>query len=81
MNQDAAPCPLCGGKKEAGTTTFTVDLAFGIVVVRGVPALLCSQCGEAWIEDPVAAKLESLVADARRRQAVVEVMQWDHAAA
>lgn len=81
MEKNASVCPLCGGKKEAGTTTFTVDLKFGVVVVRNVPALVCSQCGETWIEDAVAAKLETVVADARRRQAVVDVTQWDHVAA
>jgi hypothetical protein len=26
MNTPPTTCPLCGGKKEAGKTTFTVDL-------------------------------------------------------
>jgi YgiT-type zinc finger domain-containing protein len=54
-------------------TTFAVDLTFGVVVVRKVPAFVCTQCGDAWIDDPVAAKLESLIAEARRKQAVLEV--------
>jgi YgiT-type zinc finger domain-containing protein len=81
MNQKLGRCPLCSGEKEPGTTTFTVDLKFGVVVVRDVPALVCSQCGEAWIEDAVAEKLEGLVADARRRQAVVEITRWEQVAA
>jgi len=81
MNHELGRCPLCGGEKEPGTTTFTVDLSFGVLVVRDVPALVCSQCGEAWIEDEVAAKLEALVADARRRQSVVEVTRWEQVAA
>lgn len=81
MTGDAGKCPLCGGAKEPGTTTFTVDLKFGVLVVRDVPALVCSQCGDAWIEDAVAAKLETVVADARRRQAVVEVTRWKQIAA
>ncbi len=81
MTEGTGNCPLCGGEKESGTTTFTVDLKFGVLVVRDVPALVCSQCGEAWIEDSVAAKLETVVADARRRQAVVEVTRWEQIAA
>jgi len=53
--------------------TFSVDLGFGVVVVRNVPATVCSQCGADWIEDSVAAKLESIVNDARQRQNLVEV--------
>ncbi len=75
MSDSFGRCPLCGGGKRAGTTTFAVDLKFGVVVVRDVPALVCEICGEAWIDDPIAAKLESAIADARRKQAVVEVMR------
>jgi len=81
MSEHLGQCPLCGGDKEAGTTTFTVDLGFGVVVIRDVPALVCSLCGEAWIEDAVAARLEAVVEDARDRQAVVEVRRWKQVAA
>ncbi len=66
-------CPLCGGTKKAGQTTFTVDMGFGVVVVRNVPAIVCSQCGADWIQDPIAAKLEDIVNDARRKHLTVEV--------
>jgi YgiT-type zinc finger domain-containing protein len=80
MSENAGRCPLCGGEKQPGTTTFAVDLKFGVVVVRGVPAFVCTQCGDAWIDDPVAAKLESIVTEAHRRQALVDVMQWQSVA-
>ncbi|MBI3785478.1 MAG: YgiT-type zinc finger protein [Deltaproteobacteria bacterium] len=67
-------CPLCGGQLEAGTTTFTADFGRGVVVVRHVPATLCTQCGEAWIDDRQAAKLEELVGNARRNGRAVEVI-------
>jgi YgiT-type zinc finger domain-containing protein len=66
-------CPLCGGNKTAGKTTFTVDLGFGVVVVRDVPATVCSQCGADWIEDAIAPKLEDIVNDARKKHRTVEV--------
>lgn len=81
MSDKYGRCPLCGGEKQRGTTTFAVDLKFGVVVVREVPALICSKCGDTWIEDPVAAKLEAVVADAREKQAEVEVTQWHLVAA
>ena len=81
MSENLERSPLCGGAKQPGTATFAVDLKFGVVVVRDVPALVCTKCGDAWIEDPVAAKLETVVADARRKQAVVEVTHWQQVAA
>ncbi|MFH1287667.1 MAG: YgiT-type zinc finger protein [bacterium] len=66
-------CPLCGGIKKAGKTAFTVDFGFGVVVVRDVPATVCSQCGADWIEDAVSSKLEEIVNDARQKHHIVEV--------
>ena len=76
MSRKPERCPLCGGEKGVGTTTFAVDLKFGVVVVRDVPAFVCETCGDAWIDDPVAEKLEAVVADARRKKAVVEATHW-----
>jgi len=67
-------CPLCGGKKAQGTTTYSVDLGFGVVVVRNVPASVCSQCGEEWIAADTARELERLVEEARQKRLQVEVV-------
>lgn len=67
-------CPLCGGQKKPGRTIYSVDLVFGIVVVRNVPATLCDQCGEEWISSEVASQLERLVEEARRKKLQVEVV-------
>jgi len=71
-NRNSA-CPSCGGKKKAGTTTFSVDLGFGVVMVRRVPAQVCSQCGADWIADDAAARLEAVIDGARKRHRQVEV--------
>ncbi|MBI1319789.1 MAG: YgiT-type zinc finger protein [Candidatus Hydrogenedens sp.] len=80
MPEHAGKCPLCGGVKSAGNTTFTADMNASVVVVREVPALVCEQCGEAWIQDAVAAKLEAIVNDARNKHTLVEVAQWQDVA-
>ena len=66
-------CPLCGGNKKSGKTICTVALGDGILIVRDVPALVCGQCAEAWIEDKIAARLEEFVDEARKRHLQVEV--------
>ena len=67
-------CPICGGKKTAGRTTYSVDLGFGVVVVRNVPATVCDQCGEEWIGAEIASELERLVEEARQSRRQVEVV-------
>ncbi len=71
----ASRCPLCGGEKAPGTTTFTAELGFGVVVVRKVKALVCAQCGEGWIAPDAARKIEEIVERARRDHHQVEVLE------
>lgn len=70
------PCPICGGRKHPGTTTYSVDLGTGVVVVRNVHAQICSQCGEEWIDHKTAQKLETIVEEARSKQRQVEVLAF-----
>lgn len=73
MNEPNDQCPMCGGQKKPGTTTFTADLGSGVVVVRQVRATVCSQCGEEWIDEATAGQLEEIVNEARARRLQVEV--------
>ncbi len=61
MKSDVDKCPLCGGTKTEGRTTFTVDLNETLVVIRDVPATLCSLCGNEWLSDEIANGLEAIV--------------------
>jgi len=72
----SSECPLCGGNKQQGETIFSVELGFGVVVVRHVPATVCAQCGADWIDDEVAARLERYVDEARRKHSQVEVVAY-----
>jgi len=76
MKQSAleSRCPLCGGRKKASKTLYSVDLGFGVVVVRNVPATICSQCGEEWIDADTAQKLEQLTEEARQKGHQVEII-------
>jgi YgiT-type zinc finger domain-containing protein len=73
-------CATCGGKRKNGTTTFTAEFGSGIVVVRDVPAIVCSQCGEDWIADDVAERLENIVKQAKKSGRQVEVSSFDRKA-
>jgi len=74
--QQPDTCPLCGGTKQPGTTTFTAELGFGVVVIRAVPATVCTQCRADWIDDKTAAQLEQTVEDARSKRSLVEVLAF-----
>jgi YgiT-type zinc finger domain-containing protein len=67
-------CPLCGGRKKEGYTTYSADLGVGVIVVRHVPATICEQCGEAWIDPKTAQRLETVSNEARSKKTQVEVV-------
>ncbi|MBL7798157.1 MAG: type II toxin-antitoxin system MqsA family antitoxin [Saprospiraceae bacterium] len=74
MNHIPTVCPLCNGKIKPGTTTFSLDLQSGVIVVRKVPAHICQQCGEEWLDDEQAANLEKIVARARQQNVQLEMV-------
>ena len=57
-------------------TTYSADLGFGVVVVRGVPAKVCEQCGEEWIARDTAERLEAITEQAKRNQHFVDVLPF-----
>ncbi|MEN8263227.1 MAG: type II toxin-antitoxin system MqsA family antitoxin [Nitrospirota bacterium] len=69
-------CPLCGADKTIGKTIYSVDLGFGVVVVRNVPAMVCSQCGEEWIDAVTAKKLEKMVVMAKKNKLQIEMVEF-----
>jgi len=69
-------CPLCSGIKTKGKTTFTADFGTGVIVIRNVPATVCSQCGADWIKDEIASKIEEIIGDAEKKRMEVEVTSF-----
>ncbi len=54
-------CFFCKGDMIQSTTKFIVDLGACVVIVKNVPAEVCTQCGETSFDNEVAAKLEQIV--------------------
>jgi YgiT-type zinc finger domain-containing protein len=78
MKNSKDRCPICQGYKIDATTTFTVDLDFGVVVIRHVPATVCEQCSAEWIDDTTAEKLEQLVNEAKEKHSMVEISEFPY---
>ena len=54
-------CFYCKGEMKESTTVFAVQLENCLVVVKNVPCLECSQCGEIEIADNVMQELERII--------------------
>jgi len=51
-------CPICRkGETKPGKTTVTLERKGLTLVVKGVPAMICGQCGEEYLETEVKDRL------------------------
>jgi len=65
----------------SGKTNLPYELGDDyLVVIKGVPALICQQCGEQFIEIKVVREVEKLVASAREDGVTLGFMKYREAA-
>jgi YgiT-type zinc finger domain-containing protein len=46
---------------ERGQVTHSVDLKHCVIVIKNVPALVCTQCGEVWFSGTVTRRIEQIL--------------------
>lgn len=54
-------CFMCKGELTKKKVNYMVDLESTIIIIKGVPAKVCSQCGEQYFEDETSENIESIV--------------------
>ena len=69
-------CPICrAGDTRPGTTTLVLERDALTMVVRHVPAEVCDNCGEAYVDEPAAAAALARAETAAREGVTVEVRE------
>lgn len=75
-------CVICRhGQTKAGTATLTVVRGAMTLVVKNVPAQVCDNCGEEYIDENALARLEAIADEAFKSGVQVEVREYPPAAA
>lgn len=69
-------CPICGGDFEPGFTTFSNDTGDNLTVLRKVPALICSNCGEEFIENNVVKQIEEKLNSIKGKNSQIEIQAF-----
>ena len=70
-------CVICKkGSTEPGTTTVTLERGGLTMMIKGVPAQVCKNCGEAYVDEKVASELLISAEQAARAGAQVEIRQY-----
>ena len=54
-------CGMCKAETEEKKVTYTEDIEQGVIVIRYVPAHVCTECGYTWYKGTIVAELEKLV--------------------
>jgi YgiT-type zinc finger domain-containing protein len=70
-------CTICkSGDVVPGTTTVTLERGRTIVVIKTVPAGVCANCGEEYVDEQTTRRLMDLADAAALTGAQVEVRQF-----
>ncbi|HBK53484.1 MAG: type II toxin-antitoxin system MqsA family antitoxin [Syntrophomonas sp.] len=69
-------CVLCKAGMEQKTVNHVVDIQGQIIIVKNVPANVCLQCGEYYIDNEVARKLESIVEQTLQAGTEVSIISY-----
>jgi YgiT-type zinc finger domain-containing protein len=70
-------CVICKtGETYPGTTTVTLERDKATIVIKDVPARVCKNCGEEYVEEPVTARLLKTAEEAVRAGVQVDVRTY-----
>jgi YgiT-type zinc finger domain-containing protein len=70
-------CIVCKqGETVPGTVTVTLERGGLILVVKGVPARVCTTCGEEYVDEAVAERLLQVAEDAARAGVQVDIREY-----
>ncbi|MBI4526535.1 MAG: type II toxin-antitoxin system MqsA family antitoxin [Deltaproteobacteria bacterium] len=70
-------CVVCKkGEPKAGKATLTLEKDGATLVFKGVPASVCANCGEEYVDGEITARLLKSAEEAARSGIQVEVRQY-----
>jgi YgiT-type zinc finger domain-containing protein len=77
QKEEAMKCVVCKrGNTKPGTTTVTLERGEFTMVVKDVCAEVCSNCGEAYVDEKTTRRLLRAAEKAARNGAQVEVCRY-----
>ena len=73
-------CMICkNGETRPGTATVTLEREGATVVIKGVPAHVCKNCGEEYVDEGITARLLKTAEEAVRAGVQVDVRTYEAA--
>lgn len=70
-------CVICKqGTTSDGTTTVTLERGESIIVIKDVPAQVCQNCGEFYLDEKTTEKIQAMAEQAMKQGVVVEILRY-----
>jgi YgiT-type zinc finger domain-containing protein len=70
-------CVICKhGETRNGTTTVTLERGGATIVIKSVPAQICDNCGEAYVDEAITRQLLGIADEALRTGVQVDVREF-----
>ena len=69
-------CFMCKGDLKEEKVNYVVDLEKTIIIIKGVPAKVCTQCGEQYFDDEIAENVEKIVNQLKQLAAEVTIVNY-----
>lgn len=69
-------CFKCKGKLEEKNVNYMVDSEETIIIIKGVPAKVCTQCGEQYFDDETAGNIEKIVDQLKELATEVTIVNY-----
>ncbi len=65
-------CPICKGVLNSGKTDITFKRDRKVIVIENVPALICTNCGEAIVDSSTSQKAYNIAEEEMKRGVTLE---------
>lgn len=69
-------CFKCKGELEEKKVNYVVDLENTIIIIKGVPAKVCVNCGEQYFNDETSENIDNIVNQLKNLSAEVTVINY-----
>jgi len=70
-------CVICKqGQTNTGFTTVTLERGHTTVIIKDVPAEICENCGEYYLGEVVAEKVQNLAEQAYQHGVEIEILRY-----
>lgn len=69
-------CFKCEGKLIEKNVNYVVNLENTIIIIKGVPAKVCSQCGEQYFDDKTAENIEKIINQLKELETEITIINY-----